>query len=64
MSRWDAPSDYDYDDEPWARSERCATPGCDHDLSPLSASIYCEDCRDQQRARAEQDDRDAQQRTA
>ena len=44
MSRFDAPSDYDYYDEPWARETRCASPDCHNIVSSLSTSVFCQAC--------------------
>ncbi len=41
----DAPSDYDYTDEPWNRPEPCATLHCDNDCDIPSMSAFCYHCR-------------------
>jgi len=45
VSRYDAPSDYDYLDEPWHRPEPCATKGCENSCDIPSMSAFCFECR-------------------
>lgn len=44
MSRYSAPFDLDYNDQPWDRLERCAEPGCSGLVSQGSPFIYCVSC--------------------
>lgn len=42
MSRWDALSDRDYTDQPWARDLQCESRGCAN--GPALGSVFCAEC--------------------
>lgn len=45
MSRYTAPSDLDYYDEPWNKPEPCATRGCEGVCDVPAMSAFCYYCR-------------------
>ena len=48
MGKWDAPSDLDYYDEPWAASTPCKTPDCSGVVSSPQWNDYCPECHQRQ----------------